>query len=92
VVFTILNNNRKQCAKINEFISSLSLVKWGVPQGTVISPLLFNIQLNEIHLLPLNCKLICYANYSVMLGLGDSWDELFNIIQSDLKLIKEIDT
>jgi len=87
-LFSSYLNNRKQCVKINESISSLCLVKCGVPQGTVVSPILFNIQLNGIHSLPLKSQLVCYADDTVMLCSGDSWDEIFNIIQLDLKLIK----
>lgn len=75
------------CVKINEFISSLNIVKCVVPQGTVVSPILFNIQL--IHSLPLKSQLICYADDTVMLCLGDSWDKIFNMIKLDLKLIKQ---
>jgi len=67
----------------------MSLVKCGDTQGTVISPILFNIQLNDFHLLPLKCKPICYADNTVVLCSGDSWDEIFNIIQTNLKLIKK---
>jgi hypothetical protein len=47
------------------------------------------MQLNDIHTLPLKSKLICYADDTVMLCTGDSWDEIFNIIKTDLKLIKK---
>jgi hypothetical protein len=49
LLFSYLSD-RTQCVKINNFISSLNIVKCGVPQGTVISPILFNIQLNDIQI------------------------------------------
>lgn len=58
--------NRKQCVKINESINSLGLVKCGVPLGTVISPILFSIKLNDIHSLSLKSQLVCYADDTVM--------------------------
>ncbi|KAF0704254.1 DDE 3 domain-containing protein, partial [Aphis craccivora] len=63
-------SDRKQCVKINESISSLNIVKCGVPQGTVISPILLNIQLNGIHSLSLKSQIICYADDTVMLCSG----------------------
>lgn len=67
-------SDRKQCVKINDFISSLNTVKCGVPQGTVISPILFNIQLSDIHSLPLKSQLVYYADDTVMLCTADWWD------------------
>jgi len=58
-LFSSYLNNRKQYVKIKESMDSLGLVKCGVPLGTVISPILFNIQLNGIHLLPLKSQLVC---------------------------------
>jgi hypothetical protein len=63
-------SNRKQCVKINKTISSLKTIKCGVPQGTVILPIFFNIQINIVHSLPLQSEIICYADDTVMLCTG----------------------
>ncbi|KAE9534783.1 hypothetical protein AGLY_008075 [Aphis glycines] len=46
-LFSLYLINRKQCVKINESISSIGLVKCVVSLETVISPILFNIQIND---------------------------------------------
>lgn len=51
--------HREQIVKTNDFISSEQTIKCGVPQGTILSPVLFNIQLNDIKLLKLNSNIIC---------------------------------
>ena len=47
-LFSNFLHNRMQCTKIGEFKSSYKRISCGVPQGSVISPLLFIIYINDI--------------------------------------------
>lgn len=53
---------RSQYVEINSHKSQIRPVKAGVPQGSIIGPILFLFYINDITRIQTNCKFIIYAD------------------------------
>ena len=60
--FTSYLNSRKQYTYIENHCSDVADVCYGVPQGSVLGPLLFLIYVNDICEAVSNCKVKLYAD------------------------------
>lgn len=80
--------DRPQYVKIGNTISEESTVECGVPQGTVLGPILFTIYVNDLFNLPCEGKIIAFADDTAIIYQDKTWDNLKQKVENDLQLIK----
>ena len=88
-VFKSYLTNRSQCVKIRNVLSDPKNVQIGVPQGTVLGPILFNIYINSLTNININGKVISYADDTVLIFSGTSWDDTRDRVKSGVKKVKD---
>jgi Reverse transcriptase (RNA-dependent DNA polymerase) len=79
--------DRQQIVQIGKTVSQRRLIKYGIPQGSVLGPLLFSVFVNDIFELKLRGKLQLYADDAVLTYSHRDSITLFDDMQHDLNLI-----
>jgi hypothetical protein len=81
--------NRKQYVAINESESDKTNISAGVPQGSILGPLLFLIYINDIHKLPLIGKIVLFADDCSLFYADNDTLSVQNKIEHDLVILLE---
>lgn len=79
--------DRVQAVKANNMLSEFKRVQCGVPQGSVLGPLMFLLFINDMPNLPLQSEIIMYADDVAIYNSGPSLDSVLNILRVDMALI-----
>ena len=83
---------RKQRTKINNSFSTWSDITSGIPRGSILGPLLFNIYLNDIFFFINESTLANYADDNTPYAVNPNLDALINsLIKDTSTLIKWFD-
>ena len=77
---------RRQCVKVNGIQSKFMTILAGVPQGSILGPLLFNIFINDFYYIFTTAKLYGFADDNSLSGKSKTLEGLKNILTSESKV------
>ena len=84
-----IKSNRYQRTKINKSFSSWNKIVFGVPQGSVLGTLLFNVHINDL-LYTIELTDVCnFADDTTFNACDSSLEDLINRLQHDANLAKD---
>lgn len=75
--------------KINNYKSDLHTIIFGVPQGGILSPILFNLFINDIVNLPLHGKIILYADDICLSYVSNDPKKIVSMMEEDIILLQK---
>ena len=81
-------SNRKQHTLANGVLSDYLLITQGVPQGSILGPLLYIIYANDISKIFQKCKSVFYADDKVLFIQGTNAKNMEAAIQEDLNRLQ----
>ena len=74
---------RKQSVNINNVHSMFQILLSGVPQGSILGTLLFNIFMNDLFYFIKDAQLLNFVDYNTIATFSDSVDDLITDLQKE---------
>mgnify|MGYP001792265277 CR=1 FL=1 len=81
-------SNRFQRCKIGDHISEWRKIKTGVPQGSILGPLLFNIFINDIFKFVHRSCICNYADDNTLYSFGKNFESIYQQLSFDFLSLK----
>ena len=80
-------SNRRQCCSVNGLTSTLNPILCGVPQGSILGPLLFIIYMNDLPACIWDGRVTMYADDTGLSNKGKTIEDIENKLIPDLSRI-----
>ena len=84
MVISYLKDQRQRVKVMGEF-SDCATINRGVPEGSVMGPLLFNIFLNDLFYVDMNCEIANYADDNHLYYADDCSITPNNVLENDTR-------
>ena len=79
--------NRTQVVSANGAVSTTQPISCGVPQGSILGPLLFTLYVNDLSSVAVHGKLVLYADDAAIFVSGKNIEDIQGKLNSDLEHI-----
>ena len=77
--------SRKQRVKLSGTVGDWLYLLKGVPQGSILGPIIFNLFMNDIYYIITKCKLYNYADDNTIAASGDTRQNIMEDLSIDTK-------
>lgn len=89
-IFRDYLTDRSQCVRVDGHVSDDKTLCYGVPQGSILGPVLFLLYVNDLcHLKIPNCNIFTYADDTALVVRGESWCDAKNNAEHALNIVMD---
>ena len=82
-------SNRKQCIRINNTYSNYQKTISGVPQGSLLGPIFFNLSISDLFFFVSNVSLHNFPDDNTISAFAETILELIDTLQSGSKIVAD---